>query len=242
MPQVSPPEQFLDLLSTVGKGALNAIFPQEFEYYSMGLELVNSRGETEEYFMFPVMPQQISYSQVHQNNTSTTSKGNFSTTNPNFIPKRISIKGDFGVKFRLMIGKSTNVEGRAFSFSTESGSFPTINTNILSAQIKRGFGAIKILEGICEKSDYLDNDKKPYTLYLYNTALSHSFVVKVKNLNLEMGMERNRVWGYDLTLEALAPLSAESIKDESFNRIGLEAINKSTGILANNIGDLISGT
>lgn len=231
---MSVPEVFKEMVLTAGKKATNALFPNEFEYYSLGLELTNSRGETEEYFMFPVMPQQIQYTQGHQNNTLPTSKGVYSTTNPNFIPGQLSIKGDFGVKFKTLVGR-TMVDARAIRFSTQSGSFPTLKTSNLSLMVKRGYGAIKILEAICEKSDKLDNDKKPYSLYVYNTALSQSFLCKVKGFSLSQGMEKNRVWGYDLTLETLAPLTAKSRQLESISQIGMGVINQGANSLVNQI-------
>ncbi|HQF50625.1 MAG TPA: hypothetical protein PK588_07635, partial [Paludibacteraceae bacterium] len=43
----------------LGRGVLHQIYPNDFEYYMLALELVDGANNTIDYFVFPVMPSAI---------------------------------------------------------------------------------------------------------------------------------------------------------------------------------------
>ena len=52
-------ERQRSLLTSIGRAGLNALFPNDFEFYMVALELVDSESRTIEYFSFPILPSNI---------------------------------------------------------------------------------------------------------------------------------------------------------------------------------------
>lgn len=208
-------EQYRQLLQDLGKAGLNALFPKDFEYYMMALELVDSDDRVVDYFVFPVMPDSITHSSTSITNVKKTAGGVSVLKNATFIPIDIQMKGSFGRRLRLLVG-SQRISFTALRFSTKTGSFSKESATddgvrfkvpIFNPGVKTGYGATKILEAICDKSQGLDSKHKPYRLYLYNPALGNNYLVEVKNLTLTQDKSSsNMLWQYQLSLTAIAPL------------------------------------
>ncbi|HSH27395.1 MAG TPA: hypothetical protein VK972_06475, partial [Wenzhouxiangella sp.] len=65
--------------------------------------------------------------------------------NSSFVPQELSIKGNFGRRFKIL----SNLNGTAFtSVNIAKKSGLTFDTPTLSQSIKTGYGAIKVLQKI----------------------------------------------------------------------------------------------
>jgi len=196
-----------EMIGQIGKAGANALFPNDFEYYAVTLELTSFDGQTIEYLTFPVTPNAISYDDVKVTNIKKSFAGVTALDTDSFIPKRLSLSGTFGRKLRVLVG------GGSFTnpASTANGVFDnirdnglTIRTSILDAKLKTGYGTTKILEAISTKSSGVDNQNRPNKLFLYIPPLGHNFLVKINQLKLSQDYSNNMMWQYEMQLTALA--------------------------------------
>src|SRR6478735_5107708 len=91
--------RYSDLLFTVGKQVINSLFPNDFEYYLIAFELVDSKLRTVDYLTFPILPDSITESKLELTNIKKSAGGITSITTPTFVPRDISIRGNFGRNF-----------------------------------------------------------------------------------------------------------------------------------------------
>jgi len=190
----------------LGRVALSTKYPNEFEVYIMSLELTDSDGKTVDFFSFPVMPSMISKPEAKKVKVKTSSSGTTVLTSDASTPSEISIKGDFGRSFKLVIKPQLgDVNGYGFKgfFSNLQVSTPTFDIGV-----KTGFGCIKVLQSIVNQSVALDSKGKPFRLYLYNMALAESYLVVTtpQGLVFSQSYDKNMIWSYSLSLTILAPL------------------------------------
>lgn len=196
-----------ELVGSVGEATAHMLFPMDLDtYYACSLELVDSEGDTVDYFVFPIMPNDYSSSYTSLTSVKKTAGGVLAIKSPGFKPKKIRISGDFGRNFRFMIGQH-QVSSRAWKYSTAGGDF---NAGLLPERqqpfilgVKSGYGAIKILEAIIFKSSQLDIRGRPFSLYFYNPALGESYIAIADSLNLTQSLQKNKIWSYQLQLTAL---------------------------------------
>ena len=210
--------RFKALNKSVGKKVLNALFPNDIEIYIFALELVNGSGETEEYFIFPVNPSSISEPHQPIQSIKKTAGGITTLNTTTFSPNTISIQGDFGSKFKFLIGSEV------INFSTINFK-PSLNENkpTFNKNIKTGYGCLKEMERVLIKSNTLDKKEQPYALYFYNLALGNSHLVKMLDFTPHMNQEKNMIWSYNLTLKALAKVEDITDKDQKSFTTSLSA-------------------
>lgn len=210
--------KYKELIADLGTSLISAIAPHDFEYYMISLELVDSEDRTIDYFTFPVLPQSIQKTEPKRTNIRQSASGITVLTDTGFTPQHITIKGNFGKSFKLLINaKSTNEACTAYSISggrydlIQSQS-KTLGTNIsalgFDAAVKTGFGALNILRAIISKSNGIDKTGRPFKLIFYNMALGESYLVVVpqNGLVVEQNMTNNGIWSYNLTLTIVSPL------------------------------------
>lgn len=207
------------LSETIGvsaaKAALHMAFPNDFEYYMMAFELVDSMDRTIDYFVFPVMPENFTQIESSITTIRKTMGGVAAVGNSTFVPINITISGNFGRKFTIMTSKPNVPEAAVAHYSTVSGTYNKegfirklhgkFKKIIMNSRVKTGYGAIKILESICDKSKG-DIDGIPVRLYLYNPAFNCNYLVKVINAKFSQSMSTNMIWSYEIQLTAIAPL------------------------------------
>lgn len=228
--------RFKALSQTIGKRALNALFPNDVEIYIYALELVNGDGETEDYFIFPVNPSNNT-EQVSPIKSIKKTAGGITVLKTNtFSPSNITLQGNFGRKFKFIAG-SELVSFSSINFK------PTLNDvkPTFSKNIKTGYGCIKVLEGILKKSETLDKKGQPYALFMYNLALGNSYLCEVLDYNFYQNLEMNMIWNYNLTLKSL--IRVEDIegvdKTQKSLTVALSA-NSAIQNTVNNIGNSIA--
>lgn len=234
-------ERYEALLSSLGRAGLHTLFPNDIEYYFVALELVDSKGFTIDFFAFPVIPN-ISQNNPQISNVKKTAGGVVSLSSSTFVPKTITLNGDFGRKFRIILGVGTDLTFSAINLSTRTGLFTksqpgqnnfSIKRMIFNPNLKTGYGAIKVLQAICDKSTMLDNYGDPVQLYFYNPTLGEEFIVKVVDLNLNQAKEKNMIWSFSLNLKAISPL--ELSKGKLAFLLGQDVIQKGINKVASDI-------
>lgn len=204
---------FRSKLGQVGRAAMHALFPKDIEFYFLALELVDSQGNTVDYFAWPVLPSDIRENQNELTAVRKTMHGVNVLINPTFNPFPISIRGDFGRRFKILLGDNA-VEFAGFGASIKNGKFDLKAPNYLQNPIpqfssfaKTGYGCIKVLEAIKEKMKKLDDNQKPHSLYLYNPILGGNYQVVVNSFSHSQNDNANNmIPAYGLQLTAIAPL------------------------------------
>ena len=250
VPNTNPSSlQYQQLLSTIGKAGLHALFPKDFEAYFISFELTDSRGSVVDFLTFPVSPEQVSETKTKFTNIKKTAGGITAISSETFVPSQIQIQGTFGRRLRFLIGQ-TQVDAAAIAFSTQGGKFSkeglfqnglTVAFPNFSTQIKTGYGVIKILEAMIDKSDSLDADQNPYRLFFYNSILGNNYLVKVNNFVHSQSQDQNMIPKYNLQMTSIAPL--EYVRDNATKALvksmAFGAINKTIDTVAKNVKSVV---
>lgn len=238
MPQTEQARQrYLAELQQLGKKGINAAFPNDFEYYFMAFELVNSDDETVDYFAFPILPQNFNETKTEIKNIKKSAGGITVLKTSTFVPRQITMEGDFGRKFKILQGENVSDLFSAISFSLKNGVFSkeslsnivtTIKSSVFEPGVKTGYGCIKILEAIVDKANGLDNKNNPYRLYFYNHALGNNYLVEPTSISFSQDEQKTQIWSYSLQMTAIARLEdLENFDDLSLLRnLGFDWINK----------------
>lgn len=211
---------FNQKIRELGRGALAALYPNDFDAYLLALELSDSNGNTVDYFAWPVLPQEIRETHQEITNVRKTIGGVYVLKNTTFTPRTISLSGTFGRRFKLLVN-NTRVELAGFRLSLNNGVPKITPPNFLEQRIpefssiaKTGYGCIKIIEAMKEKSKQLDENGKLHSLYFYNPILGNNYQVEVVNFtHMQNENENNMLPAYSLQLVAVAPL------DNVFSRL-----------------------
>lgn len=206
---MSSPKAALDryqgLLTTLGRGVLNSLYPDDIENYIIVLELTNSLNSTEDLFIFPINPQSIK--EVHQ--SSVTIKRTYksvTTIEPTtFTPTQVVLNGNFGRTFKVLVGREvTSVFGIQVNFGKKSGEF--------FSNIKTGYGCIRVLESIFKKSKEPDFRGYPRTVNLYNLISGNNYIVKPVSFTKNQDISSNMIWNYTIQFEALGRIEDYTYK------------------------------
>lgn len=207
----------IDQVVSTGKAALSALFPRDFEYYMVALELTTYEGDTIDFFSFPIMPSQISKSENVRTSVYSTLGGITVINSDTFTPQDLTLTGDFGRAFKIVFGDLKNdlVTFKGVRFSNSKGVYHSDEVGAKFSKkipdfnfaIKSGYGCLKILQSIIDRSVAHDNGRS-FRLYFYNLGLGESYlVVPTKNpLTMNMNESKNMIWNYTLNLQIIAPL------------------------------------
>lgn len=207
--------EFRSKLAQVGRNALHTLFPKDIEAYFIALELVDSRGRTVDYFAWPILPSEIRERQTELTTIRKTMGGVNVTKNPTFNPIGISMRGDFGREFKLILG-GQQIVFAGFGMSIADGKFDIVSPNLFDSIVpqfstfaKTGYGCVKLLEAIKNKSNKLDKDGKSFSLYLYNPILGNNYQVEFNSFEqMQDDSHYNMYPAYSLQLTAVAPLDS----------------------------------
>lgn len=225
------------LVGSIGRAGLSTLYPNDFEYYFMALELVNSQDEVIDYFAFPIIPDIRKEEPKILSMTQTDGGLTIISSSTVFVSQPITLTGDFGRKLRILFKSGGGLSFAALRFTgvkTKGDlvqNLVTLKKAAFDPTIKTGFGCIKILQSICDKSDGLDDLGKPFKLYLYNMALGESYWVKVNRLTLNQEKTKNMIWGFSLQLQAIARLEHVT-KKSMLKRLGVSILQTEVNSLA----------
>jgi len=209
--------RLLGLAAEIGMKTLSSMYPNDFDYYLCALELTTSDDKTIDYLAFPVNPDSMSKSMPNRNTVKRSMGAVTVLSNPVFTPQEITISGSFGRGFKILTTKApdpdvtymSTVSGKysLYSISKKNG-LGSIHVSSFDLNSKTGYGVIKILEAIIDKSVALDKEGKPCKLYFYNMALGESYLVTVppSGFQLHQDLSKNMIWSYNLTLQIISPI------------------------------------
>lgn len=244
-------QKYKDLIANVGKGAAHALFPADIESYMLAIELVSSRGVTIDYFAWPILPDEIRETDTTLTNVRKTMSAVNVQKNPTFNPRQISIRGDFGRNFKMLVG-GQSITFAGFGLSLKNGKFKLSTPNLLqnpipefSSVAKSGYGCVKLLEAIKEKSKQLDEDGKPYSLYLYNPILGNNYQVEFVSFSQSQDKNHYNMFpSYTIQLIAIAPLNSvlsrlKNIKS-AIKNLTINGLQKTANSIASNLRQLKS--
>ena len=220
--------QAISLAQEIGMQTLSSVFPYDFEWYMCALELTDSQDRTIDYLAFPIQPDSIQKTEPTRNNIKKSMAGVTVLSNDAYVPQDITIRGSFGRQFKLLLNiKTINAQNAkysttdgVFSLYQAAGMTPTIRFPSFNIAAKNGYGIIKILQAIVNKSVGLDDEGKPFKLYFYNMALGESYLVAIppSGAQFSQDISKNMVWSYSITMKTLAPLDA--VKTEEKGSLG----------------------
>ena len=221
-------------ISQFGRAALASQFPDDFEYYGLQFELQNSKGIVKDTIFFPVMPNQISESEVNLVNVKKSSTAVVSLINTTFAIKQISIAGTFGRKARILIVDTPKRNESPTNIPSKTE---------FSAKIKTGYGVLKLIEKMIAKSLSADEYGQPHFLFIYNFSLGNNYLIEVSDKSFNMSLENNMMWNYQINMKAIA--TAESAKariggknDSLQKRMMIDAINKNVNALVSELTNI----
>jgi len=208
--------EYNKLYKSIGRAVIHSLYPNDFEYYSISLELTTFDDHTVDFFVFPVLPKAISKTEAVRINVKKTFSAITVINSKSFTPSEIMIKGDFGRSFKILLDSGQSTVFKAFRFSRQNGvnnvadldvsSVPIIS-NPFSVNIKTGYGCTKILQSIINKASGTDDKGRPFKLYLYNPALGESYLVVPSPNPLifdQNDQQNNMIWSYTLNLTAIS--------------------------------------
>lgn len=250
-------ERALALGRNLGKNALAALYPNDFEVYLCSLELVDSQGNTIDFFTFPISPESISKTEPKKTQIRQTAGGTTVLTSTVFVPEEINIKGNFGRNFKILLNigrEGTSLSGAAFSLSNGKYALNQIlgkETSSLKAPafelgVKTGYGCIRMLKGIISKSNGVDKLGLPFKLYFYNLAFGESYLVTIPpaGVTFSQNMTKNMIWEYNLNMTAIAPLETVIGEGKVKSSVKLlctsSAIQKSMAAVSKTVSDILN--
>ena len=186
-----------EALSTAAKMTLNTLYPREFEFYMVTLELVNHDDTLVEYFTFPINPESISKSQPYLKQIDRTYGAVVVNKSGKFVPQDITLKGSFGRNFKF-VSRDQVLDVSAIQWAPNNPEY--------SRDYKSGYGCFKIVQRICDSADILDEKGYARKLYFHNPALGESYLVEVINFTGSQSLSTNMIWDYDLRLRVLTEI------------------------------------
>ena len=242
--------QAISLAQQLGMQTLSSVYPYDFEWYMCALELTDSKDQTIDYLAFPIQPDSIQKSEPTRNNIKKSMAGVTVLSNDAYIPQDITIRGSFGRQFKLLLNVK-EIKGKNSQYSTVNGVYSlyqkagasAINYPSFNIAAKNGYGIIKILQAIVNKSVGLDDEGKPFKLYFYNMALGESYLVAIppSGAQFSQDVSKNMVWSYSVTMKTLAPLDAVREEQEGSLRKELSATAVAAGVsmVAQGVNDIM---
>lgn len=224
----------LNAAMTIGKAALHAMAPDNYEYYMCSLELIDCSGNQVGFISFVVMPNNITESTTPIQTQTKTKNGMVTLFNDSFAPVNISLQGTFGRKFKIVTDMVDPSEKGKNFFNGNIGKIVGIEI-----AVKSGYGLTRVLQYILKKTNELDTQGRPYILLFNNYSFNSSYVVDVMSYSFNQSIENNMLWFYELQLKAIAPGSAvRNSKQNNAQLLKVVASNAIAQGLTNVINDV----
>ena len=246
-------QKFMQLMGSIGRAALSTTFPSDFEYYSISFELTDYMDNTIDFLTFPIMPKSITKSENNRINVKKSASAVNVINSKSFTPHDITIKGNFGRSFVILVNVNTPNVLKTFKWSIPAGvrdvydidnSIVSTKSDTFNPVVKTGFGCTKILQSIINKSSGTDDKGSPFKLYFYNPALGEAYlVVPAPNSMTLMQNEtqNNMMWEYTLNLIAIAPVlnNLTSLRHSATNILSSDIIGKGISATVSTVAKLI---
>lgn len=221
----SPIDNVLNkLVAQGGRALLHSQFPDDFEFYACSFELINQLGKTDGLFHFPVMPFSMMVNGQPLISIKRTGGGHSSFFSQNFMPRQVSINGNFGRKFRILIGALSKDDKTYFDL-----------------KYKTGYGALKQMEKIISQSTKIDDKTQmPYFLIFRNFSLNQHFIVEVTDFSFQQSMENNMIWNYTLNMKVVGNERELNFKHRSlFDLVSVNVLQNSLNDAADALKEIL---
>ena len=184
-----------NLISTIGRQRLHERFPDDIEYYMCGLELVsaNDSNDVLDYLNFPILPQNIRIADTKIQNVTKTANGIVVMENFSFVPKTITISGNFGRKFKLVTAGGETFPNSLTSDKAKDKigkTFKKLKLPEFSLTAKSGYGMTKVLERIFHKSSSLRSGA-PIQMFFYCQAFNMNYLVQPLTIQFTQNRQFN---------------------------------------------------
>jgi hypothetical protein len=230
-------EQARSVLATVGRAALHALAPDNFEYYLCSLELLDSSGNSKGFLSFVVMPNNYLENRTQIATVTKTQSGVTTLFNSTFVPRDISIQGTFGRKLRFLLGMQEVEDKNDKSVPFFNGQFGKVLGQ--EVMIKTGYGLTKMLQKMVDTTYKLDDNGMPHIMLFSNYSLNTNYVVEILQDSYSQSVENNMLWFYSLEMKAVAPQSAVQ-RGEDFSKTSQFLTTVATGAIAKGIGNILN--
>ena len=118
----------------------------------------------------------------------------------------------------------------------------SFNLGSFGFSIKTGYGVLKMLQSMVDKSSGVDDQGRPFKLFFYNMALGESYqvVVPPNGIRYSQDVSKNMIWYYDLRFTIVAPLEAVAFgHGNKWRTLGASAIQAGVDIAKNAVKDLV---
>jgi hypothetical protein len=227
----------LGFIDTMGRAALNAMSPDDFEYYMCSLELFDSEGATKGFLMFPVMPNSIVETKTEMLSITKTNSGIVSIYNPTFAIRDISIQGTFGRKIRTLSNFMEVVDESSNWFKRVTAPIAKLSNS--TSLVKTGYGVMKAMKKMIDTLYKLDENGKPYAMIFSNYALNTRYVVEIPQSSFSQSVGENTIWHYSLEMKAIA--DANTIHRQTINNSNIIDLAFNVGV-SNAIGSILKDT
>lgn len=238
-------KRFLDLIQTIGKAELNALYPDDFEFYLISLELFELKKSGDKdligLFIFPIMPESMSHNDKNIVSVKKTATKVISLKNPTFNPIDISLSGNFGRRLKILFGQN-QLNTTNFFLKKDFPEKGINNSRNFDVSVKTGYGIIQMLRKILDLSRSINTDSGlPYQLVYTNLSLNTSYIVEYLNMDLKQSMQMNAIWNYTLNLKAIKPNVIETQKRSKLltNSIVTNITNKLASDLQTSLSSLV---
>ena len=193
---------------------MSTLYPIDFEAYQISFELCDSKGKTLDYFSFPIMPSELSIKEDIPVKVENTFGGVNSISSNVFVLKDISLNGNFGRQFKILVRNKfvvplahTVTQERDYGVGGQQRKELEISNSL-----KSGYGCIKVLQSIINRAVEVDSYGECNKLYFYNMAYGESYLVKPITFRGYQNINNNGIWSYDLSLKAVCPLHLDASK------------------------------
>lgn len=190
-------------INGLSRVTLNSLYPREFEAYLISLELVDYNDNIQEYFTFPINPNYISKTEPRVKSIDRTFGKIIVNKSDQFVPKDLVIKGNFGRDFKVVLRHKGEV-----TFNSILNKTTFFSSEEFNPIIKSGYGSLKLLQNICQKSEESINGLHN-KLYLHNYLLGESYLVEVIDMTEDQSIASNMMWGYTLRLKIISPVGRD---------------------------------
>lgn len=206
---------------SISREVLHSLLPDNYELYKMVVQVVDpsasavaKKSTLIEEFDFTIMPESVEVVRQFKTTVMPTLTSNFTLDSFTESPSQFVLVGTFGVNHKVK-----------FNLADFTGKFDPV--------ILTGYGLVKRLEKIIQKTKGTSSDGTPYQTYLINKAFNSTIRVEINKAVFRQNVSRNGLWVYELTFTKVSdniPYWMEQTKMQS-------AINDITDKV---IGDLSS--
>lgn len=178
------------------QAVLSEVAPDNYEAYYLILQLQDTAAQLIQSFTFPVMPESMTLAFRYLMTVTPTLGGNF-VDDFGRAPSPINLQGTFGKKPKAVLNGAPINLGN-------------IGASLLDAQVATGYGMAKRLSAFIDASHtpIAGGSGRMPKVILYNYAFNSHWEVAINSFDVQMSVQQNGIWIYQMQLTALKQIEA----------------------------------